>query len=170
VTDSNGRTSEPNEAMTTTHPKRRGADVPGGDPDTTYVFSRAEDRSPLMRASFLWEKYRLIIYGVLGYLLASGYEWRTPAQHNSIVRAQIDSLGKMIRVEQQRAAAYERKLDILIRFRCIEIAKDPTTAALIDLDCDSFLRWRPDRGVTPQPGGQVVVPGSLSFLNQTTWR
>jgi hypothetical protein len=130
--------------------RRRGGEVPGGDPDTTYVYMRAEDRSPFMRATYLWDKYRLIIYAVVGYLLASGYEWRTPAQHNKMVKVEIDSLRSVMLKEKQATSELERKLDILIRFRCLEIAKDPGLGALIDLDCESYLRWRPDRSLTPK--------------------
>ena len=130
--------------------KRRGSDVPGGEPDTTYVWSRAEDRSPLLRISYLWDKYRIFIYAGVGYLLASGYQWKTPAQHNAEVKARVDTLHQMIQTDRVRATEVERKMDVLIRFRCLEISSDPKVASLIDLDCDAFLRWRPQP--PPEPG------------------
>lgn len=129
--------------------KRRGTEVPGGDPDETYVFSRTADRSVWARISYLHDKYRPLVWlaGILA--LAFGFSFKTPGQIFGEIHSRLDSLEKNQTVITNVIAAdklsVEHKIDALIKIQCFDVVNKrlEREAQLAGLDCVTALQGHP---------------------------
>jgi hypothetical protein len=139
--------------------KRKHGDCPD-DPqkgDGTYVFMRAEDRSPWMRLSFLLDKYKSLVYLGGFAMLALGFDFKTPKTAFAELR------GNIIENRQHNDSAFQAmsnrianletiavNLDALMRIRCVELSAKPRDLMLAGIDCS---HWVPMK-TTPTPSGR----------------
>lgn len=126
-------------------PHRKIEQSEDGEGDTTYVYSRAEDRSFFAWTSALLEKYKLLLWAIGFLLLGAGFGFRTPQQVFSEINAEIDTLKlheKHAEVERQ---ALDDKIDVLLKLRCYEVIlnKMEQQALLAGLNCGKILRGEP---------------------------
>lgn len=124
------------------HRIKREPGDPDQEADTTYVYSRAEDRSFWAWTAALLEKYKLLFW-LVGFLaIGAGFGFRTPQQAFSEIHAEIDSIKLHEKVAVTEREAVERKLDILLRLRCYEVIERKMTqqALLAGLDCNKILQ------------------------------
>lgn len=125
--------------------RRKGTDVPGGNPDETYVFSRAEDRSVLMRLSTQMDKYKPLMWGGGLLFLAFGFGFKTPQQTFGAIHQRLDTLEyhqKLIQAAiQLDKQSVEAKIDALIKIQCFDVVnkKLEREAQLAGLNCNAFL-------------------------------
>ena len=112
--------------------------------DTTYVMSRSEDRSLFVKAAWWTEKYRIVIWPVVIFLLAAGFDFKTPKQIFHEIYGRLDSLEAKNREAITDRKGIEDKIDALIRLRCFELqGKNLESQALLaGLDCNAFIRGR----------------------------
>jgi hypothetical protein len=119
------------------------------------VQTRSEDHSFLLKLSYQFEKYRVLFYIILGGLIAFGFDFKTPAQNNKILSDRIEQVAKenqaaLSEVSKQTAAAevsrtnIERKIDMLIMFRCID--QNKRDMILAGIDCTEYDPYK--RGKT----------------------
>lgn len=109
--------------------------------DSTYVYSRAEDRSFWMRSAAFLDKYRALFWLVGGIAVAAGFGFRTPQQAFSEIHAEIDSLKSRERVATQQRTTTDAKLDALIKLRCLEVTRTHLEweARLAGLNCADII-------------------------------
>jgi len=109
--------------------------------DTTYVYSRAEDRSVWTRWSTTLEKYKPIVWLIGMFLIAAGFGFHTPKQAFDEIHQEIDTLKVHERVGAIERTTLDNKLDALIKLRCIEIFENhhEQQAVLAGLNC-AFMR------------------------------
>lgn len=109
----------------------------GEHEDTTYVYSRTEDRSFWARTSAFVEKYKVLFWA--GFLLASaaGFGFRTPQQVFGEIHSQIDSLQVQVKQAKTERTTLENKIDALIKLECVRIQREhlETEADLAGIDC-----------------------------------
>lgn len=119
--------------------------IPGKEEDTTYVYTRAEDRSFWMRSAAWAEKYKILFWAGFLLVTAAGFGFKTPQQVFSEIHAEIDTLKIHEVVAAREREKLERKIDILLRLRCYEIQEKrmTTQALLVGLDCEKILRGDP---------------------------
>lgn len=112
------------------------------DEDTTYVYSRAEDRSFWMRSAAWIEKYKLLFWLVGVTALAAGFGFRTPQQAFGEIHAEIDSLKAHERIAVAERNTTNEKLDALIKLRCLEVTRTHLEweAQLAGLNCENIIR------------------------------
>lgn len=128
--------------------KRSEGDCSETKGDGTYVFMRAEDRSLLMRTSYLYDKYRPLIMLALALALAAGFGFKTPKQTFNDIRVGQDSLKtRIFRLEQVAL-----NLDALIRVKCVELADNPQSLQIAGIDCAQWFKdGRPSSPPTQRP-------------------
>jgi hypothetical protein len=114
----------------------------GEEGDTTYVYSRAEDRSFWAWTAALAEKYKVLIWmgGIL--LIGAGFGFRTPQQVFGEINAEIDTLKTHEKRAETERHKLENKIDILLKLRCYEVIerKLEQQALLVGLNCDRVLQ------------------------------
>ena len=110
--------------------------------DTTYVYSRAEDRSFWMRSAAFLDKYRALFWFVGGIAIAAGFGFRTPQQSFNEIHAEIDSLKTRERLSVAERTNINNKLDALIKLRCYEVTRTHLEweARLAGLKCEDIIQ------------------------------
>jgi hypothetical protein len=117
--------------------KRRGEDIPDGHgPDETYVFSRVEDRSKLMRLSYLYDKWKPIIMAVILFLLAAGFGFQTPKSAFEEIRKEQKATNDRV----QRLEDLAIVLNAMIRLKCVELVDRPRDLQLAGIDCAALTK------------------------------
>lgn len=108
-----------------------------GEEDTTYVYSRIEDRSFWARTSAALEKYKLLAWIIVTIIVAAGYGFKTPGQTFDLIHSQIDTLQLHERAAVAERGALVNKIDALIRLECVRAAREhiEQDAILVGLDC-----------------------------------
>lgn len=97
--------------------KRRPADE-----DTTYVYTRAEDRSTWTHLSYLLDKYRLLVWLIWGVLIAFGFDFKTPAMASKETTAKLDSLRLRMDRQERYMESTQQGLNTLVRLRCLDVS------------------------------------------------
>lgn len=110
--------------------------------DTTYVYSRSEDRSFWAWTAAVLEKYKLLLWGIFFLVGAAGFGFRTPQQVFGEIHAEIDTLKMHERAAEVERRALDNKIDILLKLRCYELEqnKQEGQAMLAGLNCGKILR------------------------------
>jgi hypothetical protein len=96
----------------------------GREEDTTYVYSRAEDRSFWARTSATIDKYKLIWWAVGAFVVSAGFGFRTPVQALGEIHAEIDTLQSQQQVGKRERTLLEQKIDALLRLECVKARKE----------------------------------------------
>ncbi len=124
--------------------KRRGEHLPDGDPDSTYVFSREEDRSKWARVSLTLDKYKPLVWLAGLLLVAAGFGFKTPSDTFGKIHGRLDTLEIKERKSEGNQFRIENKLDMLVKLRCMEMieSKRDRDMQLVGLDCVDILRAR----------------------------
>ena len=105
--------------------------------DTTYVMTRSEDRSIWIRAGAFYDKYKILFIFVAGILLALGFDFKTPKQFYAELQTQVNQQAKQLEAADRDRKVLNDKLDILIRFRCLDqTAREMTIAGV---DCSGYV-------------------------------
>lgn len=102
----------------------------------TYVFTRSSDFSVWSRSAAFFEKYKVLWYLILGIMFSLGFGFRTPAQYYNDLSSRVDQLGKQAQEAERARQNLERKLDILITFRCLD--QNARELSIAGLDCSKF--------------------------------
>lgn len=97
--------------------------------DTTYVYTRAEDRSVWMKISCLIDKYKPLVWLIFALALALGFGFKTPAQRDEETKIKIDSLALRTTRLEQYMEATQRNLNTLVRLRCLDVQTEMSKAA-----------------------------------------
>lgn len=137
--------------------KRKPSECPDGagrdpraDTEETYVFRRAEDRSKWMHLSYLFDKYRPLVWFAFLFLVAAGFGFQTPKQAldevsathhraDTIVNRRVDSLHVRIQNLERLALSVEA----LVRLRCIDTESDLRAMRAAGINCEAWLNNRP---------------------------
>jgi hypothetical protein len=101
------------------------------------VLSRAEDRNFFLRMSYTWEKYRVLIYLAMAFLVAMGFDFKTPAQNYKILSDRIDVIAAQVRRDSAAKAEISHQLDILITFQCM--SQNPRDMTIARVDCTKYI-------------------------------
>lgn len=129
--------------------KRRGTEVPDGQPDETYVFSRTSDRSVWMKLSYWRDKYWPLFWAAGLLALAFGFSFKTPGQIFGEIHARLDSLEQrqnvITRIVADDKLHVEYKIDALIKIQCFDVVnkKLEREAQLAGLDCNPTVLAHP---------------------------
>lgn len=130
--------------------------LPEGRPDGDtgeyiYVHRRAEDRSFLVKTSYLIDKYKPIIWLLILLALAIGFDFKTPRTIMSEFQNQLNSL----KVAQSQGNNERLEIKLMVRYlvakECIIGLRDPEIQRSIQLagiNCSRVLN--PDPEPTPQ--------------------
>lgn len=110
------------------------------DEDADYfVHTRSTDRSLLLKISYIIDKYRLFWYAMFWFLVAVGFDFKTPAAnyHELSVRIdtaniRIDSMFSDLRRSSASREKTEAKIDLLLKFQCLAQAQRDLTLAGVD--------------------------------------
>lgn len=121
--------------------KRRGAEMsdPLANPDATYVMSRAEDRSVLMRMSYTYDKYRPIVVISGFFLIAAGFGFKTPKATFDEMKAAQKQAADSANVRIARLERLAINMDALIRVKCVELIDKPRDLQLAGIDCTKWM-------------------------------
>lgn len=113
--------------------------------DTTYVFSRAEDRSLWWRLSVFLDKYKPLVWALVLIATAAGFGFKTPMQTFSGIHKRLEKLEARDSVAQLDQKRVERKLDALINLGCFELSEKHllAQAQLAGLTCGPQPELRP---------------------------
>jgi hypothetical protein len=102
---------------------------------TPTMSRRAADQSNWVRTSEFLERYKLLVYLVVTFLLALGFDFKLPGQTMKNMQVQIDEL-KTTWVEMQS------KQDIELRLFCVNGQYTEKDKQLAGLDCVKILGGR----------------------------
>lgn len=116
--------------------------------DTTYVMTRAEDRSFWIRAGAFYEKYKLIFILLAGALLALGFDFKTPKQFYADLESKVNEQARQMREAEIDRRELSRKLDVLITFRCLE--QTVREMAIAGVKCTEYIT-NPNSNPVRQP-------------------
>lgn len=108
---------------------------PQPEPDTTYVFSRSEDRSVLAHIAYLKDKFFIIWAPALALIMAMGFGFKTPAQTTAILQAQIDSTTRKMKELDSVQHRMEQKIDMILKINCLAVKIPQKDLILAGLDC-----------------------------------
>lgn len=93
--------------------------------DSTFVMTRAEDRSNWLRISYALDKYKILVWAAMAVLVALGFGFKTPKQAIGEVSTKLDSATKVLneRMDRQQELLLQTQegLNTLVRLRCLDI-------------------------------------------------
>jgi hypothetical protein len=122
--------------------RRQEREVTSEDPEF-IVHTRAVDHSFWLRVSYLLDKYKLLWWILVAFLISLGFDFRTPASNYKMLSTRIDTVASRVDsmfAENRKAALsrdkIETKLDVLITFRCLE--QNQRDLVLAGVDCSKF--------------------------------
>lgn len=109
------------------------------DGDEYFVHTRSADRSVWLKLSYLIEKYRVLWYIVIGFLVSMGFNFKTPAENYKELSVRIDTVNVRVDsmfAENRRAAMsrekFDAKIDLLLKFQCLSQSQRDLTIAGVD--------------------------------------
>ncbi len=107
--------------------------------DETYVMTRSADHSFWVRSGIFLERYKVIWYLILGVGLALGFDFKTPRQFYAELQRQVDSQAKQLIEADRDRKVLNDKLDILIRFRCLD--QTGREMSIAGVDCTKYVNF-----------------------------
>lgn len=102
------------------------------------VMTRAEDHSVWLRSAKFLEKYKLLVYIVTMFLIALGFDFRTPKQANAQLQSQIDTLRTQLETGMIEQREIRVTLDKLTKVPCLARDRNLRDLALIGITCPVF--------------------------------
>lgn len=103
----------------------------------TYVFTRSADFSFWAKSAAFYEKYKVLWFLFWGFLLALGFDFKTPSQFYKELKQQVTTLEKKSGDAEVAREKLDRKLNILITFRCLE--QDERDMSIAGVDCSAYI-------------------------------
>lgn len=110
------------------------------EPDERYVMSRAEDRSLWIRAAYILEKYKVLVWLIGFTLVAIGFQFKTPGMIVSELQTQITSNKAMVdKIVIPRVDSLQSNITVLLKLQCIDSKLTPQQRALVGLNCKNLF-------------------------------
>lgn len=99
------------------------------DENNRFVMMREEDRSFWAASAYYAEKYKLLVWLAVIFLLALGFDFKLPGQQMKRMQQEIDTLQIQI-----------SKVDLLLRVRCLDKQPgDDVKLLAAGINCISIL-------------------------------
>ena len=125
--------------------------IPDPDhPDEEYIVRmRAEDRSIWFKTAYLLEKYKALVWLIGAFLIAMGFDFKTPSMTTKDLQAQITALRTEMRlrtdtihseVSQGASDRMEIRADMkkILKLYCLDQRIAQRDKELVGLDCVSL--------------------------------
>lgn len=126
-------------------PLTRGVGPDPDERDSTYVYTRTEDRSIWFRLAYYQQKYSVLMLPLVFFLVIGARQWVHDAMKDTTaqLQTQIDSARRDILRQASQRDSLNRKLDILLRVTCVSSRASKSDLALAGLNCNDFSSIRP---------------------------
>ena len=111
------------------------------DSSEYIVLSRATDRSLWLQISYAIEKYKVLVYLIISFLVASGFDWKTPKANFLELRDEIAVLRVQVQRDSIQKSEIQGMLRVLITFKCIETQTTPRDMQLAGVDCSKYIGY-----------------------------
>lgn len=101
--------------------------------------NRAEDQDPWAKLALLRQRYWPVLWALVALALALGFDFKTPrmyyqegADRDAATEARVTAL-------EQSTRSTDTKIDVLLRFQCIDASVTARERQAAGLDCDRLL-------------------------------
>lgn len=106
------------------------------------VHTRAVDRSAWLQLSYMLEKYKVIIWAVGWFLVASGFGWKTPKANYDELRSEIAVVRQQVQRDSVQKSEIQQMLRVLITFKCLDVQTTQRDMQLAGVDCTKYITVR----------------------------
>jgi hypothetical protein len=113
------------------------------DSSEYIVHTRAVDRSLWLQISFLMEKYKALVWLAGWFLIAMGFGFKTPKANYDELRQEIAVVRAQVQRDSVQKSEIQGMLQVLIRFKCIEMSTTPRDMQVAGVDCGRFISAYP---------------------------
>lgn len=117
------------------------------DSSEYIVHTRAVDRSLWLQVSFLMDKYKPLVWILGWFLIAMGFGFKTPKANYDELRQEIAVVRAQVQRDSVQKSEIQGMLQVLIRFKCIEMQVTPRDMQLAGVDCGKFISAYPSSPV-----------------------